>query len=252
VARCAEETRRYLERKPYTDRYCYALFRRALVERDERAWDALYIRYAPLVRRWAARFSAGGEDEELVTAAFARFWLAIDAEGFAGLPDVRSLLTYLRLCVRSAALDRLRAAARTAPECPITAVTGDDVAPVRRELVAADDVESATIDRLARQEFWDVVRRHLRDEREVCLIRLSYLEGLPPRDICRRAPEMFPSVHDVYRLKRTVLDRLRDSDVLRDLAGRDLRSHGLNIDLERGQVRILDRALPDQVAAGEG
>src|SRR5437588_8900709 len=77
--RCLEETRKFLRGHPSDERYSLALFRRAIVERDEHAWASLYQQYAPLVLTWIARHPVAAEALEqdggdaLVNAAFAKF-----------------------------------------------------------------------------------------------------------------------------------------------------------------------------------
>ncbi len=46
------------------------------------------------------------------------------------------------------------------------------------------------------------------------LIYLKYELGLKSAEIQARRPDLFPSVGDVYRLERNILDRLRRSEAL--------------------------------------
>jgi hypothetical protein len=66
--------------------YAYELFRRALAERDEAAWEYLYSHYHSLVKHWvrhSAAFVGSGETgDALVGEAFARFWRTISPEQF--------------------------------------------------------------------------------------------------------------------------------------------------------------------------
>ena len=79
--RCRQESERYFQHQPFDPRYCYELFRRALVERVERAWELLYAHYHSQVRQWVQlhpNFAAsGGAADELVNCAFAKMWSAI-------------------------------------------------------------------------------------------------------------------------------------------------------------------------------
>ena len=47
------------------------------------------------------------------------------------------------------------------------------------------------------------------------LLYLSAALDLSPRQIHARYPNLYPTVQDVYRMKRNVLDRLRRSQAMR-------------------------------------
>lgn len=191
---------------------CFELFRGALVDRDAAAWEALYERCQPLVRLWARRVAGDPDEvESIVNAAFTRLWRAVDATKFASFRDLSSLLRYVKLCVHSVALDHRRA--RAAWSCTQPWETEDEEHRTI-EPAARDDVERETLDDESRAELWLLVRHCLPDSRERLLVRLSFVESLPPREICARYPEQFASVADVYRLKATIFERLRRQPAL--------------------------------------
>jgi RNA polymerase sigma factor (sigma-70 family) len=176
------------------------LFRRAVMQRDEGAWAAIYDQYADFVRRWLRARS--DEHDELVLAAFERFWYAVDAEKMARFGCLAAILQYLKLCAHTARLDRIRGARVEAAEEPL-----DESA---YALLAAPDTISETVAaRLDRRAFWDAVQACLPNERERQVLYLSYVVGMTPREICAQHRDAFPVVSDVYRHKRNALDRLR-------------------------------------------
>lgn len=62
--RCAIESERFYRGQPHDTRYAYELFRRALVERSEVAWEAIFNHYHSLVESWVRRsgaFASSGE-----------------------------------------------------------------------------------------------------------------------------------------------------------------------------------------------
>ena len=215
AARCAEETQRFLLGLPVSGQYGMELFRRALVLRDERAWEVVYECYGPVVRRWANRIVRDPELAAcLIVETFERFWLAVDAAKLRQFPDLPSLLRYLKLCLQTAALDRGRVSARRSIEVPPEQAG----AAGRSAASAMIDVEREALDAVARREFWQVIQRHFRSEADRVLAQLSFVEDLPPREICRRVPTLFPTVSHVYKVKRNMLDRLRQSAAMRELA----------------------------------
>jgi DNA-directed RNA polymerase specialized sigma24 family protein len=205
--RCGEETARYLRRESYAERFCLELFRRAILQRDDAAWAAVYEQYATIVRRWL-RTKTDDEDEG-VTIAFERFWRAVDATKFARFGSLSAVLQYLKMCAVTAQMDRVRAARSTGAEESLDESTHD--------LPGGDNVEEAVAGAVDATRFWQMVQDLLADERERLVVYLSYVIGLSPRAICAAHGAEFPDVTEVYRLKRTVLDRLRRAPQLKDV-----------------------------------
>jgi hypothetical protein len=106
---CQEETDRYRLGQAHNDRFCFELFRLAIVERDDLAWAAIHAQYVETVRRWVGTKM---DVEEGAAQAFERFWQALDAAKFLRFPSLAQVLQYLKVCVHSAVLDRARAERR--------------------------------------------------------------------------------------------------------------------------------------------
>jgi DNA-directed RNA polymerase specialized sigma24 family protein len=190
-------TREYARSDGAGDHYCLEQFRRAIVERDDEAWRAVYARYSGLVRLW---LQGRMDPEEGVVAAFERFWRAIDADKFDRFGSLAAFLAYLKMCAQTAALDSARSR-RAAPSMLDLEAAGN--------LPSPDDVATEVVERLDAAVLWDSVSWSLRDERERLVVYLSYRVGLSPRQIHARHPAQFRHVGEVYRLKRNALDRLR-------------------------------------------
>lgn len=194
-----DEPRRSQTRRD-PDEYAYFnLFYRAIAERDNVAWATVYAHYSGMVRRWLGGWS--GQDDELVAAAFERFWGALDAAKFTQFSSLAAILQYLKMCAVTARMDHARAVRAMAGEEPLD--TTADVLPAR------DDVEELLAARDDASHFWCAVRKSLLDDGEHLVVYLSYVVGMSPREIHARHPERFPDVADVYRVKRNVLNRLR-------------------------------------------
>ena len=56
---------------------------------------------------------------------------------------------------------------------------------------------------------WQVIQEELNGEDERVLIYLAYVQGMKSSEISNQHNGLFPSVEDVYRIKRNVLERLR-------------------------------------------
>src|SRR5581483_3770656 len=55
VQHCATQSEHFYRGRAHDTRFAYELFRRALVERDELAWEHVYTHYCPLVEGWVRR-----------------------------------------------------------------------------------------------------------------------------------------------------------------------------------------------------
>jgi DNA-directed RNA polymerase specialized sigma24 family protein len=212
VRRCATESERFYRGQQHDTCFSYELFRRALVERDELAWEQLYMHYSGLVEGWIRRsgaFSSSGESSEyFVVGAFTKFWRAISAERFASFPSLASLLQYLQLCATSVVIDSVRAQSwsEMLPEETISPSHGPQASP-----------DEEAVNRVDREEFWRFIDEQLNSEVERVVVYCSFVLGLTPRAIYARRSELFSSVNDVYNVKRNVLGRLSRNQHLRQL-----------------------------------
>ena len=202
--RCREQTARYRRREPYDGRYCLELLRRAIDGRDERCWQELHVIYDDQVLAWCRRAGAGlaAEPQELAALTWEKFWQNYTPAKLAAASGLTAVLRYLQMCAASVVVDYSRGRTRSVP------------------LDAAERAEEQSavgteIERVDAEAFWHMIGRHLRDERERVLVYLTYELGLKPADVQAHRPDLFPTVSDVYRMNRNVLDRLRRS---RDLA----------------------------------
>ena len=91
---------------------CLELFRRAIKERDQEAWSLIYEQSRRIVFSWVSRnpvFYATGESAEYFSQeAFMRMWRHLTAEKYDRLTDLRSLMSYLKMCVNSTIIDFMR------------------------------------------------------------------------------------------------------------------------------------------------
>ncbi|MCA9970644.1 MAG: sigma-70 family RNA polymerase sigma factor [Anaerolineales bacterium] len=213
--RCAQESVRFSQRQDHDPRFCFELFRRAVVHRNERAWELVYRQYAPQVTRWVRRHRwFGGAHEEadyFVNRAFEKMWSALTPDKFEQFADLAALLRYLQLCVHSAITDHTRRQETAvllpeAEEGPETPVSDAD---------SAQSAEARVLEQLQRRALWQAIQARLNDEQERQVIYAMFVLALKPRDIPARFPAQFADVRQVYRVKENVMARLRRDDDLR-------------------------------------
>src|SRR3982074_2741843 len=84
---CREETVRFLRAEARDDSFCFEIFQRAVVSRDDDAWAAIVTQYRGIVLAYIAQHTATyvvkEPDHLWVNRAFLRFWSAVAPERFA-------------------------------------------------------------------------------------------------------------------------------------------------------------------------
>jgi DNA-directed RNA polymerase specialized sigma24 family protein len=187
----------------------YELFRRAIVHRDEDAWSAINARYRPLLIFWASRCSArascGELAHDIADQALARAWAALTPERFAKFPSLARLLSYLRTCVVTTAIDSARAQA-----------SNERIAQ-RLHSGATATPEQIVLTSLDREALWCTVMALAATRAERVALVESLIYGLPPRAIWARHPQLFSDVAIVYSIKRNLFDRLQHNHDLLQL-----------------------------------
>jgi RNA polymerase sigma factor (sigma-70 family) len=189
------------------------LFRLALEEGDQQAWEAIVSRYRNLVLDWTRRSLRSPipreQESDWVTRAFERFWLAVGPEG-SRFRDLPAALQYLKLCVRSVVMDDLRARRAVDLE-PLEDVDERRILGCPGAARTAPDVESVVFDRLGSRDLWQTILETLPDPDERLVIYLSFVQGMKPAEIATSRSDSFASTADVYRIKRNAIERLRRS-----------------------------------------
>lgn len=203
---CAREIDHYRQGNPYTDEYSLELLRRATVQCDASAWEALQHCLRELVAGWvrchphrdlALRFDS---EDNYVAQAFARFWQAAVCHQQVEFSLMAAALSYLRACVNGTILDALRTYSR----------------PQEMPLRDPDEAGEAEVAYQEEGEAWEVIRALLPDERERRVAYLLYHCGLKPREIIHYCPQEFSDVQEIYRLRRNIIERLvRNADRIR-------------------------------------
>jgi hypothetical protein len=210
---CQQETEKYLAGHSHDETYCLELFRRATLDDNQEAWRAIYAQYQNLVADWIWQYSKFRRTDEEITvfvnAAFMRFWRTISKQSKEfQFDNLGQLLGYLKRCVHSAVEDAYRQQQRG----PQDTLIWEELS----EALADDEtsLETRVLSRVEMDALEWVVWSRLRGEAEMVVARLSWLDGLRPREIQARRSDLFANVRRVYRIKRNILERLlRDPDI---------------------------------------
>jgi DNA-directed RNA polymerase specialized sigma24 family protein len=202
--RCREESDRPGQESTGGFSSCWELFRRAMVEDDQQAWQALLAQYQRLVGKWAAGSELKLEDA--ATEAFARFWQGTRGQDFAGrFPTLGQVMSFLKHCARCLAIDEHR--------------RREHQERIREALAAeprktGDSAEHVFLKRISSQGQRAYLYSKLRDEDERLIFRLVYDLGLKPREIVEQYPHRFPTARDVYRIRERIVRRLSEDPMV--------------------------------------
>jgi DNA-directed RNA polymerase specialized sigma24 family protein len=216
--RCAQETNRFFRQQVYDPWFCFELFRRAIVDQCQQAWECVYAQYQSQVTGWIRKHSAftysGEEAPYLVNRTFERMWSALTPEKFARFSTLPGLLQYLQKCVHSVLLDLVRAAERAGvvSEIERPELVGERTTPA---------VETQVEDRAQRQAFWRAICARLKTDKERLVVYGLYVMGFKPRELYAQYPDRFRSVDEIYRVRENLIARLRRDADLAELFGWD-------------------------------
>jgi hypothetical protein len=218
---CAQESDRFFHRQEHDPRFCYELFRRAMLERDEDAWAGIYQQYQRLALHWVQQhptfYVSGEEAQFFLNRAFEKMWLGITPDKFPTFTDLKALLRYLQMCVHSVMIDFARQKeSRLVLEAVEEAGRQLAVRGTASGTIRNTAVEDKIASHLDRQALWQWLQEQCKDEKEVAILEGMFVLGLKPREVQDNYPRLFGSVNDVYRVKENLLARLRRSEKIAD------------------------------------
>lgn len=220
--RCAQETKLFFNYLSHETKYCFELFRRAISERDDLAWSAIIVQYKPSVARWVNTWAdkhpdfplAREEADDFVVEAFERFWNYFTPDKFSKSQGLDAVLRYLKLCVNGAVSDTWRKMRRR--QFDQTLEQNDD-----GEETSSAELESTPEELLQKDEFWQLIKSRLKDEKEYTVVYASFSLDLSPRQMIAEYPDVFQDINEVYQCKANVLARLARDPELRKLLNLD-------------------------------
>lgn len=211
--RCAVESNRFFNRQEHDPRYCFELFKRAINDHNEQAWQFIYDQYRPLVAGWVERHSLFAATEEetqyFVNRAFEKMWAAITPAKFEKFPNLKSVLSYLQMCVHSVLVDYVR--------------SGEQALLIDQEdLARIPDTETSNVERkvsrqVEREALWRWLNEQLNNDKERRVIYGTFVLAMKPRDLYAEFSEEFNGVNEVYRVKENIMARLRRNDELKKM-----------------------------------
>ena len=200
-----------VERQNLHESYCYELFRRAIVQKDQHCWAEVIEQYRYLVYGWLRPFMPTGQIgettvEEMSYRVFTKFWQFYGQSHLQEAHGLASILDYLKSCVRTCVLEEERAYQRHARHLLETQAEQHET---------GRHVADEALRNLHRDQLWKLIRESCKDEQEQLIAWLTFQSGLTPREILALHPQQFNGVEEVHTMKRNLLDRLRRNKELR-------------------------------------
>ncbi|CAN5778996.1 sigma-70 family RNA polymerase sigma factor [soil metagenome] len=202
--------------------FCFELFRRAIVEKSEQCWAALYQQYKNLVYSWIIQFAKTTNQigdissEEMVLDAFTAFWRAFTTEKLNNADRLASILAYLKSCAVTSVLQ----ARRKAENIRVEMAWDEELVEHKTVAIQAKTgAEFTVLHQLSADRLWSIVDHCCHDEKDRIVARLSLVANLKPRLILEHHPELFTDVAEIYALSRNLKNRLGRDETLRSLWG---------------------------------
>lgn len=205
---CIDELTQYRSNKLADDRYCLELLRRAVVEHTDQAWSLFQQCMSGTIRAWMQSHPnhdvalLRDSEEKLMARTFSHFWYAVQDQHveFTTLPV---LMCYLHATLNGILIDTRRSQWRL----QLTEASSPGAA-CSEQLAVGEPVDA--------QKIWKVIESLLFDERERRIAYLLYFCGLKPMEIVNRCPKEFDDIKEIYHLRCTIVEKLRqNSDRLR-------------------------------------
>ena len=205
------------------ERFCFELFRRALVDDDQSCWDAIYGQYQNLIHGWILKVTSGHYAVGIMTIedigqdARRAFKRSYTAEKLALADGVGSVLKYLKSTVISATqLAQQKASKELLQDEWVSEVVDMH----RGESPEHQSPESAVLGAMESDALWQVIDDACHDEREQLVARLSFVSNLTPRRMMALHPDVFDDEESIYKLRKNLVKRLRRNAQLLELLER--------------------------------
>ena len=191
--------------------YCFELFRRALEDQEQAAWQAIDQQYRHLILHWMYSCSPNlprEEIDEIFPETLPKFWRILTkstvplAERFA---HIGAILKYLKQCAISVLRDHERRLQRR-ERIRIHLETVGNVS-------SQVEIEQDLLTRIDQEKLLQMVQKwvetYVTDPQEQRVLSLSFEYGLTPAQIAESYPQEFSDVQTVRRIKERLLKRAR-------------------------------------------
>jgi transcriptional regulator with XRE-family HTH domain len=113
IQKALEERERFPDGERSDTAFTYELFKRALMDDDPIAWEAVQSLYLDTVRQWISQSTLLADKsatniDKITSSVFNQFWMAMSIHHFVRFKNIVELISYLYTCTRAAIMDSVR------------------------------------------------------------------------------------------------------------------------------------------------
>ncbi len=200
------------EKLQNSDEFCFAVFRQAIVFKQDACWTFIVTKYHLLVAGWVT-LQMGKENNilgntvgDLIQHTFLKFWQNYTAEKIDRATTLRSVLSYLKSCAATTVLEQRRRMQSRPKEDEFDTVDNVDK-PFTKS--TERNVEQYVFEVIQKQNLEEKLVSLCKNEQEIVLMQCSFLQMMSPRDIMKLYPDMFQDIKQIYSIKRALKSRIR-------------------------------------------
>jgi hypothetical protein len=179
------------------DQECLELFQCALIQNDQVVQRNLQRRFKEVVLNWMRQHPRGNvachlnDEEYYVNQAFEHFWRAGTRHLQVESATLTAIMLYLRVCLNAAILEAFREFTRA-------------------KVIAMPNSGAANEDHDTSHQIWQIVQRLLPNKREQRMAYLLFHCGFKPDEIANSWPHEFADISEIARLRRKIVELLRN------------------------------------------
>ncbi|MEZ4734717.1 MAG: sigma-70 family RNA polymerase sigma factor [Caldilineaceae bacterium] len=199
------------------EKFCFELFRRAIVEQSQGCWAALYEQYVKLVYSWTIAYAKSQATigsstlEDLVQDTFTAFWQSYSPTHLAKATSLGSVLSYLNSCAWSSVQHAVRRVQAPQDEQDL------ETAEVALSATVTTSPEQIVLTTMVAEQLWQAIEASCKGASEKRIARLRFVEGMKPKEILARCPDLAPNEYEISKILRNIKDRLNRNLYLQEV-----------------------------------
>ena len=176
--------------------YCFELFRRAIDNSSQAAWDAIHRQYQALIRDWIGTDNVNQED--LLQESYLKFFKAFQHRyTLAQFPNISTIIGLWRVITKNVVINSVRIEKPT--------IQGLDEMIELLQPLQTDSDPSLDAQRFDQERVIRYIQNQLKDEEEQIVFEQRFEFDLKPAAIAKNYPHLFASAKAVS----TVVERIK-------------------------------------------
>jgi len=188
--------------------YCFELFRRAIDNSSQAAWDAIHRQYQALIRDWIGSDNVNRED--LLQESYLKFFKAFQSKyTLAQFPNINTIIGAWRVITKNIVIDFQRVKK--------PAIQGLDEMIESFQTPQTDADPSLNTQHFDQQRLIRYIQDQLKDEEERIVFEQRFEFDLKPAAIAKKYPHLFASAKAVSTVVERIKLRLKRDPIISQL-----------------------------------